>query len=61
MPAKLLVNGMTIVRDMSLPSVAYHHIELERHAVLIAEGVAAESYLDTGNRAVFSNAGLATS
>ena len=59
-PAKLLVNSMTIVRDLSANSVSYHHIELARHAVLIAEGVEAESYLDTGNRAYFSNAGLAT-
>jgi antigen 43 len=58
-PAKLLVNGMTITRDLSLASVSYHHVELERHAVLIAEGVPAESYLDTGNRACFGNAGLA--
>lgn len=59
-PAKLLINGMTIVRDMTMASVVYHHLELERHSVLIAEGVEAESYLDTGNRAYFSNAGLAT-
>jgi hypothetical protein len=59
-PAKLLVNEMTIVRDMAARTVSYYHIELERHAVIIAEGVAAESYLDTGNRAFFSNAGLAT-
>jgi hypothetical protein len=59
-PAKLLINDLTIVRDLSLASVTYHHIELEKHAVLIAEGVEAESYLDTGNRAYFSNAGLAT-
>jgi hypothetical protein len=58
-PAKLLVNNMTIMRDLSLNNVCYHHIELERHAVLIAEGVPAESYLDTGNRAFFDNAGLA--
>ena len=58
-PAKLLINGMTIVRDLTPATVSYHHIELDRHAVLIAEGVAAESYLDTGNRAYFSNAGLA--
>jgi hypothetical protein len=58
-PAKLLVNGMTIVRDLEARSVSYYHIELERHSVLIAEGVPAESYLDTGNRAFFSNAGLA--
>ncbi len=58
-PAKLLVNDMTIVRDLTLTRVSYHHIELERHTLLIAEGVEAESYLDTGNRAYFSNAGLA--
>jgi hypothetical protein len=58
-PAKLLVNGMTIVRDLSLTTLSYHHIELDQHAILIADGVAAESYLDTGNRAYFSNSGLA--
>jgi len=58
-PAKLLINGMTIARDRDRRSIAYHHIELERHALLLAEGVEAESYLDTGNRAYFSNAGLA--
>jgi len=59
-PAKLLVNGMTIVRDLAMKTVSYFHVELDRHAVMIAEGVAAESYLDTGNRAFFGNAGLAT-
>jgi hypothetical protein len=59
-PVKLLVNDMTIVRDLTARSVSYHHVELERHGVMIAEGAAAESYLDTGNRAFFSNAGLAT-
>lgn len=58
-PAKLLVNGMTIVQERQVPAVHYFHIELERHAVLVAEGAAAESYLDTGNRAFFANAGLA--
>jgi antigen 43 len=59
-PAKLLINDMTIVQDLSAKTVSYYHIELERHSVIVAEGVAAESYLDTGNRAFFSNAGLAT-
>ena len=59
-PAKLLVNDMTIVRDLTATAVSYHHIELDQHAVMIAEGVPAESYLDTGNRSFFSNAGLAT-
>ena len=34
--------------------VTYHHVELDRHAVLLAEGLPAESYLDTGNRALFA-------
>jgi hypothetical protein len=59
-PAKLLRNGMTIVRDRDRHSVVWHHIELERHALLLAEGVEAESYLDTGNRVLFGDAGLAT-
>ena len=57
--ARLLVNGMTITQEMGTRSVAYFHVELARHAILLAEGLPAESYLDTGNRAMFANAGLA--
>jgi hypothetical protein len=35
----------------------YHHVELAAHDVLIADGLAAESYLDTGDRSNFSNGG----
>ena len=59
-PARLLVNGSTIVQETGLSSVQYFHIELDRHAILLAEGMPAESYLDTGNRAVFENGGAAT-
>jgi hypothetical protein len=38
--------------------VTYYHVELDAHDVLLAEGLAAESYLDTGNRASFVNSGL---
>ncbi|HET8995946.1 MAG TPA: Hint domain-containing protein, partial [Acetobacteraceae bacterium] len=58
-PAKLLINGMTIVLERETPSVTYYHVELERHAILLAENLPVESYLDTGNRALFANAGLA--
>jgi hypothetical protein len=57
--ARLLLNGMTITQDLDARSVEYYHIELPKHAVLLAEGLTVESYLDTGNRAMFSNAGLA--
>ncbi len=58
-PARLLVNGRTIVQDLDVPDIRYFHIELDRHAVLLAEGLAAESYLDTGNRTLFENGGAA--
>ncbi len=54
--AKMLVNDMTITREMDLRSVTYYHVELERHAVILAENLPAESYLDTGNRSFFRNA-----
>ena len=58
-PAKLLVNGGSIVQELAYLEIEYFHVELDRHAILFAEGLTAESYLDTGNRAFFANAGLA--
>jgi hypothetical protein len=58
-PAKLLVNGTTIVPAQGWRRVSYFHVELDRHAVLLAEGLAAESYLDTGDRGAFANGGRA--
>ncbi len=54
MQAQALVNGATILREPSRGRVTYCHVELDRHAILFAEGLPAESYLDTGNRAAFS-------
>lgn len=53
-----LVNGTSIVQMEGLQSVDYFHVELESHAVLLAEGLPAETYLDTGNRAAFTNSGV---
>lgn len=50
-PVCYLANGTTIVQEPR-DSVTYWHVELAEHAVICAEGVAAESYLDTGNRSV---------
>ncbi len=55
-PARLLVNGATILVEAACSAVTYWHIELDAHDVLLAEGLPAESYLDTGNRGVFENA-----
>ncbi len=57
--AKCLVNGATIVQDLDRPTVAYFHIETAPHSIVLAEGLPAETYLDTGNRAFFDNAGPA--
>jgi hypothetical protein len=58
-PIWLLVNGSSI-RPRSVARVTWFHVELDRHGVLLAEGLPAESYLDTGNRAAFANAPGAT-
>lgn len=54
-PIRLLVNGSSIVRE-TRSAVTYYHIELETHDILLAEDLPVESYLDTGNRGMFSNA-----
>lgn len=59
-PARLLVNGRTILRDRARSHITYYHVELDAHDVLLAEGVAAESWLDTGNRGMFANAPAGT-
>jgi hypothetical protein len=59
-PAALLVNGTTIVQER-VPSVSYWHVELDRHDLLVAAGLAAESYLDCRNRNSFTNGGLVAS
>jgi hypothetical protein len=51
--AKTLVNGSTVIRDRMARFVTYHHIELARHDVVLAEGLPAETYLDSGNRRNF--------
>ena len=57
-PVRHLVNGRT-VRQERADSVTYFHVELAVHDVLLAEGLACESYLDTGNRGAFANGGEA--
>ncbi|NIE80142.1 Hint domain-containing protein [Asaia sp. As-1742] len=52
-PARMLVNDISIHYEMSRPIYHYHHIELDGHAVILANGVATESYLDTGHDGLF--------
>ena len=51
-PVRYLLNGASIAVE-PVGEVTYHHVELERHDVLLAEGLPAESFLDTGNRTAF--------
>lgn len=55
-PVKRLINGSTI-SQVPADHVAYYHVELPRHDVVLAQGLAAESYLDTGGRCNFANGG----
>jgi hypothetical protein len=55
-PAGALINDATIFRSSDVAPVAYYHLELASHDVIIAEGAAAESYLDDDNRNMFQNA-----
>jgi len=55
--AGALVNGATVRRVAEVPETfRYFHIELDEHALLLAEGVPAESFLDTVTRNRFDNA-----
>jgi hypothetical protein len=55
-PVKLLVNGTSIAQTKR-DHVRYFHVELQRHDMILAEGLAVESYLDTGDRANFGRSG----
>jgi len=54
-PIRLLTNGTTVAQ-LCNDRVRYFHVELPRHAVIFAEGLTVESYLDTGDRVDFTDA-----
>jgi hypothetical protein len=54
--AGALVNGTSITRETRLPeSFTYYHIELADHALVLAEGVPAETFVDNVTRMGFDN------
>ena len=55
-PIKYLIND-TSIAQVPMNSITYYHIELPHHDVIVAEGLPSESYLNTGGRANFPNAG----
>ena len=56
-PAHRLLDDCTIRQEPPRGTVTYVHVELDRHDLLLAEGLAAESYLDTGNRGLLDGTG----
>ncbi len=58
-PVKYLINGSTVAQ-VQASHVSYYHIELARHEVILAEGLPAETYLETGSRSAFVNGGRTT-
>jgi hypothetical protein len=59
-PARLLVNGSTIVQEVWCQAVTYWHVELESHGLLVSDGAISESYFDDGNRKHFDNHAVTT-
>lgn len=57
-PARLLVNGLTVIHQRWRREVIYHHLELEAHGLLVSDGALTESYLDDGNRFLFEVPGI---
>lgn len=57
-PIKYLVNGTTVMQER-LHSIEYWNLELPRHDIVLAEGLAAESLLDNGSKQAFENGGKA--
>jgi hypothetical protein len=55
-PVEFLVNHRSIRWDDVTQGVEVYHLELDEHDILIADGAAAESYRDDGNRWLFGNA-----
>ena len=55
-PAGALVNGTSIVQLERPDEIAYFHLELDTHDIIVAEGALGESFVNEGNRGMFHNA-----
>ncbi len=54
--AGALVNGTSITRETNMPrNFVYYHIEVDRHELILAEGVSAETFIDHVDRMAFDN------
>jgi hypothetical protein len=55
-PARALVNGVSILQSEWFEALEYLHLEFETHAIIFAEGAPAESFADDDSRRQFDNA-----
>jgi hypothetical protein len=55
-PAGALVNGASVIRVEQAEAVAYVHVELDTHDLVLAEAAAAETFVPVAGRALFDNA-----
>ena len=55
-PAIALANGISILPVPAETRIDYVHLELETHDVILANGAAAETFIDDDSRAMFVNA-----
>jgi Hint domain len=54
--AGAMVNGVSIVRERDVPVMfTYFHVETENHALILAEGAVAETFIDNVDRMRFDN------
>jgi len=53
-PARMLVNGGSIVVDAAITEYDYFHVECAAHCVVISEGLPSESFHDDGQRRLFA-------
>jgi hypothetical protein len=54
--AGALVNGVSVIRERNVPEVfTYYHVELADHALVLAEGTPAETFVDNIHRSAFDN------
>lgn len=53
--AKDIINGTTIYQDYECNDIEYYHLEFDSHSAICANGILAESYLESNNRYIFEN------
>jgi len=53
-PVRLLVNNRSIFIDETFVQFDVYHVETAIHSVILANGVMTESFLDVGNKMIFT-------